>query len=192
MAVKTNTQEIIALKLAVEKRFGRIIKSRSDFSVLADEIERIANEHISENTLRRLWGSIAGYETVFTRTLDVICKYIGHEHWSSYCKFLKNDSNKESEIVEKGLSINAADLKPGDRIRMGWLPDRICIIEYVGGRTFKTIDAVNATLQTGDTFECSIMIKGFPLFVDNLVHGGEHCQRYSMGLNNGLTTLEKL
>jgi hypothetical protein len=36
------------------------------------------------------------------------------------------------------------------------------------------------------------MIKNYPLFVDNLVHGGEHCARYSIGINNGLTVLEKL
>ena len=192
MAVKTDTQEIIALRLAVEKRFGRQVKTRADFSILADDIERITNEHISENTLRRLWGRISGYETVFTRTLDVICKYIGHEHWNLYCKFLKDDSNRESEIIRDGMTISVDDLMPGDRIRIGWLPDRICIIEYVGGRTFKTIDAVNATLQTGDTFECSIMIKGFPLFVDNLVHGGEHCDRYSVGMQNGITILERI
>ena len=84
------------------------------------------------------------------------------------------------------------NLVSGDRIRIGWLPDRICVVEYVGGRTFKAIDAKNSTLQVGDTFECSIMIKNYPLFVDNLVHGGEHCTRYSIGLTNGLTTLEKL
>ncbi len=192
MAVDTSIPQIAALKLAVEKRFGHPIETRSDFTLLAADIERTTRGHIAENTLRRLWGRIAGYETVFTRTLDVICKYVGHEHWSLYCKFLKNDSNKESDIVREGLSISVEDLKVGDRIRMGWLPDRICIIEYVGGRTFKALDAINSTLQIGDTFECSIILKGFPLFVENLVHGGEHCPRYSMGINNGITILERL
>ena len=90
------------------------------------------------------------------------------------------------------MSINVEDLKVGDRIRIGWLPDRICIVEYVGDRTFRAIDTINATLQRGETFECSLMLKHYPLFVDNLVHGGEHYPRYSMGLNSGLTTLEKL
>ena len=90
------------------------------------------------------------------------------------------------------MIIKVEELQIGDKIRLGWLPDRMCIVQYIGGRTFKAIDAVNSTVQTGDTFECSLMIKGYPLFVDNLVHGGEHCQRYSMGLQSGLTTLEKL
>ena len=192
MAVRTDIPQIAALRNAVEKHFGHPIESRTDFSLLAQEIERVTHDHIAENTLRRLWGKIAGYGTVFTRTLDVLCRYVGYEHWKTFCTEIQNSSSRESDIVSKGTTIKVEDLVSGDRIRIGWLPDRICVVEYVGGRTFKAIDARNSTLQVGDTFECSIMIKNYPLFVDNLVHGGEHCTRYSIGLTNGLTTLEKL
>ena len=192
MAVKTDLPELFVLKQSVEKCFGHPIESRSDFSLLAIEIERVTHEHIAENTLRRLWGKITGYDTVFTRTLDVLCRYVCCEHWNAFLASLRNQSPIESDIISDGTSIKVEDLAPGDRIRIGWLPDRVCIVEYIGGRMFKAIDTRNSTLQTGDTFECSVMLKNYPLFVDNLVHGGEHCQRYSMGLNNGLTTLEKL
>ena len=192
MAVRTDIPQIAALRNAVEKHFGHPIESRTDFSLLAQEIERVTHDHIAENTLRRLWGKIAGYGTVFTRTLDVLCRYVGYEHWKTFCTEIQNSSSRESDIVSKGTTIKVENLVSGDRIRIGWLPDRICVVEYVGGRTFKAIDAKNSTLQVGDTFECSIMIKNYPLFVDNLVHGGEHCTRYSIGLTNGLTTLEKL
>lgn len=192
MAVRTDIPQIAALRNAVEKHFGHPIESRTDFSLLAQEIERVTHDHIAENTLRRLWGKIAGYGTVFTRTLDVLCRYVGYEHWKTFCTEIQNSSPRESDIVSKGTTIKVENLVSGDRIRIGWLPDRICVVEYVGGRTFKAIDAKNSTLQVGDTFECSIMIKNYPLFVDNLVHGGEHCTRYSIGLTNGLTTLEKL
>lgn len=192
MAVKTDTPQITALRNAVEKRFGHPIESRTDFSLLAQEIERVTHEHLAENTLRRLWGRIEGYDTVFTRTLDVLCRYVGQEHWKAFCISIHDSSSRESDIVSDGATIRVEELRSGDRIRIGWLPDRMCIVEYVGGRTFKAIDTRNSTLQVGDTFECSVMIRNYPLFVDNLVHGGEHCQRYSMGLANGLTTLEKL
>jgi hypothetical protein len=192
MAVRTDIPQIAALRNAVEKHFGHPIESRTDFSLLAQEIERVTHDHIAENTLRRLWGKIAGYGTVFTRTLDVLCRYVGYEHWKTFCTEIQNSSPRESDLISKGTTIKVENLVSGDRIRIGWLPDRICVVEYVGGRTFKAIDAKNSTLQVGDTFECSIMIKNYPLFVDNLVHGGEHCTRYSIGLTNGLTTLEKL
>ena len=68
MAVDTNIPQIVALKKAVEKRFGHPIESRTDFTELAYDIERTTNNHISENTLRRLWGKISGYTTVYLLT----------------------------------------------------------------------------------------------------------------------------
>lgn len=192
MAVKTESPQIVALKLAVEKRFGHPIESRADFSRLVSDVEQVTREHLAENTLRRLWGRLKGYETVYTRTLDVLCQYVGYEHWRVFCESLALESNRESDIVKGVMSIRSEDLNPGDKIRMGWLPDRECVVEFVGGNTFRTIRTQNSTLQVGDIFECSVMLKNYPLFVDNLVHGGEHCQRYSIGINHGLTILEKL
>lgn len=192
MAIKTDSPQIFALKAAVEGRFGHSIESRADFMQLVEDVERVTREHLAENTLRRLWGRLKGYDTVYIRTLDVLCQYVGYRHWQSFCDALAKESNRESEIVSGQLSIKVEDLVPGDRIRIGWLPDRVCIVEYVGGTMFRAVQTQNATLQTGDTFECSVMLKSYPLFVDNLVHGGEHCQRYSIGINNGLTILEKL
>ena len=192
MAVKTNTPQIALLKKRVEECFGASVETRSDFARLATEIEATVREHISENTLRRLWGRISGYDTVFTRTLDVICRYIGYNHWNHFVECVAAEHLLESDVVTGVKAIKVEDLSPGDRVRIGWLPDRMCIIEYVGGRAFRAISTENSTLQVGDTFECSLFLKGYPLFVDNLFHGGEHCQRYSIGLNNGLTTLERL
>lgn len=192
MAVRTESPQVASLKIVVEKRFGHSVQSRADFTNLAVEIERVTHEHIAENTLRRIWGSLKSYETVFVRTLDVLSRYVGYEHWNSFCEVMKNDARRESDIVRNSNSIKVEDLTPGDRVRIGWLPDRECVIEYQGGRIFKAIDCKNSTLQVGDSFECNMMLKHYPLFVDNLVHGGELCQRYSMGLDNGLTTLEKL
>lgn len=190
MAIRTDTPQITALKLAVEKRFKHSIESRSDFVLLATDVERITHEHLAENTLRRLWGKLKGYSTVYIRTLDVLCQYIGHNHWADFCKAIQK--NKESDLVRSCNSISIEELIPGDKIRIGWQPDRLCVVEYIGGRSFRAIQTQNSTLQEGDIFECSVMLKNYPLFVDNLVHGGEHCQRYSIGINNGLTILEKL
>ena len=90
MAVKTDSPQIIALRKAVEGHFGHSIESRTDFSILVLEIERVTHEHVAENTLRRLWGKIKGYDTVFTRTLDVLCRYIGYEHWEPIALLFRN------------------------------------------------------------------------------------------------------
>lgn len=192
MAENTNSPKIAALKKEVERKFGHKIDSRTDFTYLNIAIKDATHAHIAENTLRRLWGKLKGYNTVYVRTLDILSRYTGFEHWDDFCQNLGKQKATESYIVSGQVSIRAEDLVPGDRIRIGWFPDRLCVVEYQGGRLFKALDCKNSTLQNGDSFECTIMIKNYPLFVDNLVHGGEICLRYSMGLTNGLTTLEKI
>lgn len=192
MAVRTDSPQIAALKIAVEARMKHIVESRADFSNLALKIEEETHEHLAENTLRRIWGKIDGYDTVFTRTLDVLSRFVGFEHWNDFCEILKKNAGIESEVVKSGNCIKSEDLQPGDRVRIGWLPDRICTVEYLGKNRFKAVECKNSTMQPGDCFECGVMLKNYPLFVDNLVHGDELFTRYLMGMENGLSTLEKI
>lgn len=180
------------MRQAVEKRFGRTVGSRADFALLASEIECITSEHIAENTLRRIWGSLKGYETAFDRTLDVLCHYIGFSGWEAFCKHVREVSGKESDLVSGGRSVRTDSLQAGDRLRIGWLPDRLCVVELEDGRTFRAVEAENSTIRPGDTFECSLFILGYPLTVDNFVHDGQAVPRYVMGIDHGLTTLEQL
>ena len=57
MNVHTDLPQVAALRLAVERRLGRSLACRSDFTILASEIERVTREHIAENTLRRIWAA---------------------------------------------------------------------------------------------------------------------------------------
>lgn len=192
MAIQTDLPQIAALRMAVEKRFGRLIESRYDYTLLGQDIEQVTHEHMAENTLRRLWGSISGYDTAHRRTLDVLCRHVGFNGWSAFCDHLATEGGRESTLLERGHSVRVEELKPGDRLRIGWLPDRECIIEFRGGRTFRAIDCRNATLQSGDSFECGLLIRDFPLAVDNFLHDGKIYARYVMGRDHGLTLLEKL
>lgn len=192
MAVDTNRPEVAQLICDVEQRFGRSVITRSDFAKLVNCIEDVTSNHISENTLRRLWGRISGYVSVFVHTLDVLAQYVGYEHWDAYLEHIARLDNVESSIIATAKTVKSCDLNIGDRVRIGWLPNRLCIVEYLGHNKFVAVETHNSTLQPGDVFECGVMIKNHPLFIDNLVHGNEYCPRYSIGLNNGLTTLEKL
>lgn len=192
MAVQTDIPQIAALRIAVEKRFGHKVTSRYDYSLLGTEIEKSTGEHLGDNTLRRLWGSISGYGTAHRRTLDVLSSYAGFVNWESFCSMVAKENGRESFLLEDCHSIKAAELNPGDRIRIGWMPDRECVVEFQGGHTFKAICCQNSTMQAGDSFECGVMLRDFPLTVDNFMHEGEVYPRYVMGNDNGLTILERL
>lgn len=54
MPVQTNIPQVAVLRVAVEKYFGHKVESRSDITLLGADIEHVTNEHLAENTLRRL------------------------------------------------------------------------------------------------------------------------------------------
>ena len=98
MAVRTDSPKIVELRAAVERRFGNTIETRANFSRLASEVERITKEHLAENTLRRMWGKLDSYATVYTRTLDVLSRYVGYRHWNAFCDALVDACLNESSV----------------------------------------------------------------------------------------------
>ncbi|WP_346690809.1 hypothetical protein [Alistipes sp. Marseille-P5061] len=192
MAVQTNIPQLAALRMAVEQRFGHGMESRYDYTQLGGDIERVTREHISENTLRRLWGGISGYDTVHRRTLDVLCRYAGFEDWGDFCERLSHEGGRESQLVEEEHTIRSGELSVGDRLRIGWLPDRECIVEFEGDDRFRAVACRNSTMREGDRFECRLFIRDYPLAVDRFEHDGQLYPRYVMGREHGLTLLERL
>lgn len=193
MAIKSDSPQIRALLLDIERLFGHPVRTPSDFMLVADKIEDKTGAHISDSTIKRLWIPKLGYRTVSERTLNVLAAYAGHEHFKAYCEDLRSRGKlPESEIVDGEGCIRSSSLKNGDKIRIAWLPDRECTLEYLGDRQFKVIESLNATVRAGDTFFCDAFYKGRSLYADRLCHDGEMFDGYCMGLEHGLTRLEVL
>lgn len=214
MSIVSDIPQITALRQRVEKTFGRRPQVHSDFLELVAGIETALRQHVSESTLERVWGySTRGYKRVSLRTLDVLAKYAGAESWDEFCAGLKRESVVESEMFSC-KAVRTADLQVGDRLRIGWRPDRICTVRYVGGNRFVAEECENSKMRAGATFSCSIFQLGRELVMDDFVNGdtaltaaeriftnpmpaesgnGElpH-RRYAVGSRHGLTTLELL
>ena len=93
-------------------------------------------------------------------------------------------------------TILTSQLKINTRLRIGWMPDRICEIRYLGNNRFVIEKVVNSsTLIPGDSFSCLNFQKGRALYMDSFCKANEeHCERvhYAVGLRNGITSLEIL
>ena len=192
MNIKTDTPQICLLRKAVELAIDFPLSTHGDFLRLSAGIEFSLREHMSESTLERLWGySTRYYETVSVRTLNVLARFVGYQSWTDFCvKSAKGAS--ESELFSDE-SISYSDLKVGDRLRIGWPPDRICIIRYLGEGRFIAEGTENSTMQPGDTFSCIQIQKGRPLHLDSFQRAGSlEKLRYVVGINTGLTLLEIL
>lgn len=194
MSIDRNIPQVIALRERVETYFGKALIVHSDFIDLVAEIEKSQHQHISETTLERVWGySTRGYNTISLHTLDVLTRYVGYDNWIQFCNTLQNDNEQESELFNND-SIITADLPIGALIRIGWQPNRVCIIRYLGDNRFVAEKCENSTMREGDTFLCLQFNIGKELLLSNFCSKGmpSSAQTYIVGQRHGLTILQLL
>ena len=193
MSVSVNIPEITVLRSRVEKQYGKPLETHNGFIALVSDIEAKVREHVSESTLERMWGySTREADAVSLRTLNVLSRYVGASSWKGFCADLKNSSQVESEEFS-GDSIVSAALVAGKRLQLGWLPDRLITIEYLGKNRFVVIESINSSLQPGDSFECIQIQAGRPLYLDRFRRANADDEaRYVAGERSGLTVVKVL
>ena len=92
---------------------------------------------------------------------------------------------QSSPVISRKLNV-AEELIQGDRLRIIWQPGRICEITYQGNLTFSVSASQNTRIIEGDTFECSLLIEGEPLYIDNLRQGNRPPIAYVCGKKSGI------
>lgn len=193
MSVPVNIPEITVLRSCVEEKYGKPLETHNGFISLVDAIESDVREHVSESTLERMWGySTRGADALSLRTLNVLSRYVGASSWKGFCADLKQSSKVESEEFS-GDSIVSSYLQAGERLQLGWLPDRLVTVQYLGMNRFVVIESLNSSLQPGDSFECLQIQAGRPLYLDRFRRAhvdGE--ARYVAGERSGLTLVKVL
>lgn len=197
MNFKTNLPEIATLRSRVKAKVGLPLDTHFHFVQLVAELEKELREHMSETTLERVWGySTRGYDTVSRRTLDVLSRYVGAANWDDFCELLRIECGKESDLfITKALT--SQSLAIGTRLLLGWQPDRLCEIRYLGNNRFEVLRTENSSIRPGDSFSCLLFEKGRELYLDLFQRADEVGSpnpdaRYVVGQRNGLTTLEIL
>ena len=192
MAIRTDSPQVKALILEAEKKFGRPVRTPSDFVLIADKIESKTGEHISDSTIKRLCKPNLAYKTVSERSLNVIAQYVGYPHFDAFCQTLEDRGIlEESEIAQLPGGIFSDRLSPGDKIRIAWQPNRMCLLRYEGQHRYTVLETANAKIHAGDSFTCASFVKGRPLYVDNLMQGTTLIASYGMGTSHGLTLVER-
>lgn len=196
MSILANIPQIAALRGEIEAAQGGALHTHLDFVALTEKIEERLREHISPTTLERVWGySTRHYDTVSHRTLDVLARYIGAESWDDYVFRLRSMAGRESEEFS-GDILNVSSLAVGTRLLIGWQPDRLCEIRYLGNFRFVVEHVENSSaLRVGDSFSCMQLQRGQELYMDCFQRAGapsEENARYAVGQSHGLTTLRMI
>ena len=194
MGIESTSPKIKALRGEIEKKFGKKLEVAADFQALADNLFDTLKQHISSSTLERVWNySTRKNFKVSLHTLNLLCNYIGKNDWHEFCGHLNETGIIDSEIVE-GENVRASSLSKGELLQISWLPDRKCLIEYMGDYRFRAISCENSTLQPGDTFRCIEFIKNQPAIMDELIQSKDQDKkpkRYIAGKLHGLSCIKK-
>ena len=174
----------------VGKEFGRSVATTTDFEILSIDIERKTGDHISSSTLKRMWGYVKMHPVPRIATLDVLSRYIGFKSFKEFCQSLRSGDNALDSGFFGAVCISAKDLQKGQRVRLGWAPDRMVELLYLGDFTFEVQESRNTKLLPGDRFELSDIITGCPLCISRILRGGKYTRPYMAAIKDGLNLVE--
>ena len=186
---KKHIPELAYLLTEVEKKYGRRIVTTTDFESLSVVIEHTIGELISSSTLKRLWGYVSLNPIPRIATLDVLSRFIGHKDFKSFCDGLK-DSQAFTSTFFSSKCQTVAELAEGAMVTLGWAPNRLVILNYLGTFQFEVVASENSQLQTGDRFELSEIIVGYPLYISRILRDGKYTPSYVAGQINGINLLK--
>lgn len=182
--------EIHVLLMQVESRFGNVSRP-TDFENLSEDIENATSELLSASTLKRLWGYVNYLSNPRLYTLDVLSRYIGYQDFGSFCEKIHQSQDYVSGFLSED-SLVCDSLEKGAKIRIGWNPDRLVTLEYLGGNRFEVKDVQNASLRVGDRFMLPAIVKGFPIYIPHIERDGRLTPMYVAGYQDGITLIKRL
>ena len=121
-------------------------------------------------------------------TLDVLSQYIGHKNYMEFTHWLKTSTKYNSSFF-KANQLVSSDLREGSLVSIGWSPNRLLLLRYLGDSTYEIEKSENSKLLPGDRFVTGCFIKEQPLFLPYIERGGERTASFVAGRNGGLTVI---
>ena len=181
--------ELAYLLDEVEQKYGRRIATTTDFEALSDAIESQIGELLSSSTLKRLWGYVSLSPTPRIATLDILSRYVGHVDFKKFCESLKESKAFVSTFFSAKFQ-TVSELAPGVVVTIGWAPNRLVKLNYLGEFHFEVIESQNSQLLAGDRFELSEIIVGYPLYISRIFRNGTYTPSYVAGKQGGINLMK--
>ena len=180
-----------ALKAHITRKFGRSLRTPTDFSHLAQDIFNHTNRTIGTTTLKRVFGYVyADYGTSFS-TLSHLASYIGYNDWDSFCNEIdkKGDGyatsgfNSETIIVSSSLPLRTT-------LMLEWAGRKRCRIKKIKEPDiFKIEEAENIKLLCGDIGRIENLMLGYPLVIRDCNRGGHAIGTYTGAIKEGIRSI---
>lgn len=185
------TPEIEELKMHVERRYGKVLATSTDFDRYSSHIKNKYHIDISPSTLKRLWGYVNDHHKPRVQTLNQLSQYIGYANYSDFISWLKTSTKYNSSFFN-AVQVTSSDVKLGASIEIGWSPNRLVRLQSLGNSVFEVIQSINSKLCVGDRFMTGCFIKNQPLYLSYIDREGERTAPFVAGRNGGLTIINVL
>lgn len=183
--------EIAELLLVVEKKYGKALRTSTDFEEFSFYLKRGQMGFISPSTLKRLWGYVNDFHKPRMQTLDLLSRYIGFRYFSVFCDYLKTSTAYNSSFFSAN-QIVSKELSVGEEVEIGWSPNRYLRLVYRGDGVFEVEEVRQSKLRKGDRFETSAFLMGQPLYLSYILREGLRTSPFIAGRNGGLTLLNRI
>lgn len=171
----------------IEESLKHKMLTPRDFVFLREQIYNRLRVYVSTTTLKRFWGYLDDGGQPRQSTLSILARFLGYRDYEDYAIRSLLPQEKESDpVMTRRLSVTE-DLVAGDRLRLTWHPGRVCDVEYLGDLDFVVVASEKTRLRPGDKFQCSVVLEGEPLYLDNLLQDGRPPISYVCGKKTGVT-----
>ena len=180
------TPEIEELKNLVNLRYNRRLSTTTDFEEFSLHLKRRYDIDVSTSTLKRLYGYVNDSHKPRIQTLDSLARYVGYNSYNSFVEWLKRSVRFNSSFFNSE-QIVSSDLESGDQIEIGWAPNRLLRLRFLGNSTYSVLEAQNSKVMVGDRFVTGCFIIGQPLYLPYLERDGELTPSFVAGRNGGLS-----
>ena len=124
-------------------------------------------------------------------TLNALSRYIGHPDFSGFVAWLKTSPCYNSSFFNAD-QLMSSDLRCGDEVEIGWSPNRMVRLEYLGNSRYTVIESRNSKMLFGDVFVTGCFIAEQPLYLPFLERDGERTPPFVAGRNGGLSIVRIL
>lgn len=182
------TPEIEELKLLVEEKYGKSLSTTTDFEEFSLVLEKKGGESISPSTLKRLYNYVNDSHKPRVFTLNLLARYLGHKDYAAFKLWLKKSVRYNSSFFDAGQMVSN-ELAEGTVVEIGWSPNRLLRLTYLGNSLYEVTAAENSKLHQGDRFVTGCFIKGEPLYLPFIERNGERTASFVAGRNGGLTII---
>ena len=104
----------VELKILVEKEFGRVLSTTTDFEEFSLSVNKRTEKRLSPSTLKRLWEYVRDSHKPRVCTLDILSQYIGHQDYASFKAWLKKSTRYNSSFFD-AHQLTSSELRPGGK-----------------------------------------------------------------------------